>query len=476
MGHDIIWDSRVNARLSSPPSVVFAVREIMDVFQTYGNRYRKYSALLQKDPTLYGAIATMASLVSHSFKGLTVWTGAEVDDKERQLIQRANAILEESDIRSKIYQIAFSLIRDGDVVMLRDSLKILPMSNVTAVEKRSQIGQIVDDVIQEANFYVINEGTEKQQVLTKDQVIHISLNPTDFVEDNYGRKTFGIWSMSPIETVAGTVLWKLSLMKNDMLWRYRLIPREHHKLSSEAFRPELYAGKNIDEKIANAKAAAQRAISEYVTEIEKKEADQGYVTLDNVEIEIVEPKGSYSDPNELVNQLNQNISIAIGIPVQLLGSGQTKGSYAAALAMISFVMTRVSSIIAQISPAIKEYIISQLPAEIRSLAPKLRLVWNVVLERDRGDLARQIAVLKETGILTIDELRALWGAPIVDPEQLPITTAHRYTETTKEISADFNRRKDRVRYDVTPHTKKRTQITLGGGEDGSKPNQGSQDV
>ena len=243
-----------------------------------------------------------------------------------------------------------------------------------------------------------------------------------------------------------------------MLWRYRLIPREHHQLKSDAFKPELYAGKNAEEKIQNAKSAAINAISEYKRNIERIHADQGYVTLDNVTISILEPKSKYSQPNEFINQLNGNIAAAIGIPMSIF-TGSSKGSYSSFLALISLIIARAKYIVSIIKPKLFSWLIDKLPQRIKPITDKLDLVFDLVLEKDKIDVARQLAILKESGIFTVDELRALWGAPTIDPEKLPFNNQHKHTETPKEIASRPVGGPQRNPYEYTPESRRDKQIT-----------------
>ena len=49
--------------------------------------------------------------------------------------------------------------------------------------------------------------------------------------------------------------WKQNLIRNDIVWRNRLLPREHHKLDLSVYDPSKYTG-TYSTKIANAKSDA----------------------------------------------------------------------------------------------------------------------------------------------------------------------------------------------------------------------------
>jgi len=452
------WNKEVfSGRLSYPPSIIYALKVMRRSFNLPDNQYLKYQKLTEIDPVLYGSIHTLAALISDAFKGISVRFGEVIEEEERELVIQANRIIKEYDLKGLIYRIAFGLLRDGDVVLRKDSLEFLPLANLTIIPDRSYLNNFSSEVITKRGLYVLNEGSESQEILKPEEVIHFSLNPEVYVYDNKGRLTYGVWSVSPIKPIISTVLWKMSLIENDMLWRYRLIPREHHRLSSEAFKPEYYAGKNAEEKIQNAISAANQAISDYKEKIRKVKADESYITLDNVEISILEPKSSYSSPNEFIDQLNGNIAAAVGMPMAIF-TGQSKGSYSSFLALISLVIARARYLVSLMKPELFKWLMSRLPDKLKPLSNKLDIVFDLVLEKDKIDIARQIAILRESGLFTFDELRALWGAPTISPEKLPEATVHKRTETPREIASRPVKSKE-PQYNITPESRRDKQIT-----------------
>ena len=107
----------------------------------------------------------------------------------------------------------------------------------------------------EANWYVLNElSDDRRKVFHRKRVLHFTLDPTPMaVTDLLGRYTFGVWSISPLESLKQLILWKHQMLYTDILWRMRNVPREHHRLDLSVFSPDNYSG-SIEERIARARA------------------------------------------------------------------------------------------------------------------------------------------------------------------------------------------------------------------------------
>ena len=458
------------SKLSLPPQVVYAVKELLKGLPSYGSRYEKFQMMVSKDSHLASALALMAAFIATSFKGIAVEYGEKLDSSEAQLIKKANSLTK--DLQPMIYEMAFSLIRDGDLIMLKDGMMILPLSNVTILDKPQKENWSVDTshVITEANYYLLNEGQTTEKTYLKEEVYHASLNRTSYIDDNMGRVTYGIWSSSPLDSLVHVIMWKLAILQNDMLWRDRLIPRLHHRLKSDMFKPELFSGANIEEKVQAAKSAAQTTIENYASTIKHKEmeSDQAFVTLDNIDISVIEPKSStYSEPNMLVDQPNHDIDAATGVPVSKFSASTQKGSLGSDFFTTSMFIARARHIVSSLRPILWDYIQRRIPQRLPK--EKLKLVFDLTLEKDKGDIARQIAVLKATGILTINELRSIWGAPMLSDEEVQKLIDQQQKQQPKKFDrspdqiSETEKRQTAPQYDITPQSKKDKQITLQGG-------------
>jgi len=236
-----------------------------------------------------------------------------------------------------------------------------------------------------------------------------------------------------------------------------MIPREHHILSGEPFKPEYYSGSTMEEKIANAKAALLREINSYVKQIEKKKPDENFVTTDSVRIDIVEPKTrTYADPNELIEQLNLSIKETIGLPEP------KKGTFAAGLIEKGYSALRAEMICMLIVEAfldvIKRVMVKKFGGKV-SVIQQIEPIVQLVLEIDYTDRARAIAILKETGLFTIKELRKMWDTRMGVPEGEVVSGPTKRGKTPEEVTADTLRRElpPEGRNPMTPESRRRTE-------------------
>jgi len=344
------------------------------------------------DPEVRGAIDKLALLTAESFHGY--------DPPHPR----------EKEIRWKIQQIAKRVIIYGDAVYLKNNMQPLPMEALTIVENRSQIMDLSAQVY-EANFYVLNElDDNNRQVFPRSKILHFRMDETAMpVYDLLGRYTFGVWSISPLETLKSLVLWKHQMLYTDILWRMRNVPREHHKLDLSMFSPDLYSG-SIQERISKARQDAKRVLEEYANNVKYLKPDQGYITSKDVEITYVEPRSTnYRDPNELLNQISDFILSAIGIHPGAV-KGKSASSYAGELIVKGY-----TGLVAQnLCRVIAEQLDNQLLGGAREP------VCFLELDIDRSERVRQAAILARLGIMTINELRQYLGLkPIEGGDVIP---------------------------------------------------------
>ena len=112
----------------------------------------------------------------------------------------------------------------------------------------------------------------------------------------------------PINSLLAILQWKQNLIRNDMIWSNRALPREHHKLDLSQFSLDKFPG-TYKEKVQKANAAAAEAIRAYNESMMRREADQGFVTGMSVDIGWVEPKTTnWMDPSP---RLTKSISLLV---------------------------------------------------------------------------------------------------------------------------------------------------------------------
>ena len=423
-------------------TVVSTLREFWRDFPT-DNKYRQYEYLYRNDPEVRGAIDKLSLLVAAAFHGYE-----PMNEQVREAIRRYR-------IPWLIHQIAKRLLIYGDAVYLRQNLQAVPMEALTIVETRDQI-QDMSAQIFEANWYVLNElSDDRRKVFHRKRVLHFTLDPTPMaVTDLLGRYTFGVWSISPLESLKQLILWKHQMLYTDILWRMRNVPREHHRLDLSVFSPDNYSG-SIEERIARARADAQRALQQYVEQLRRMKPDQGYVTSNDVEIDYVEPKSTnYRDPNELLNQLSDYLFSAIGIhPGAVKGKGG--GSYASELIVKGY-----TGLVAQhLCRVIAEQIANQLLEP--ELGGDLEPIVYLELDIDRSERVRQVAILAKLGIMTVNELRQYIGLPPIEGgDVIPqLQSPGRPTGTPEAGRPEQTERQ--VRYPDTPESRRKRDTHVG---------------
>lgn len=417
-----------------------------------GNRYDIFDAMVRTDPELKGAVVTIAFMSQRAYAGVVMKVGASVEEAENDVLKEAREFAETMKFKNLFYDYAERMYKHGDIVeqiIWEEGVGItdlmpLPMNKMTALESRAQLEKGEEQVI-EASIYVFQENMPSmRQIYDAENIIHVSVNKrANLVEDINGRLTWGIWSDSPIECLSTMERWKHNSIENDIIWRHRNVPREWHKLDLSAYDPKFFAG-DQEEKVRRALIAAKAACKDYMTEIKKREADQGWITGQNIEIGYVEPKSSnYTDPNPLLQQMNSSIIAATGVPSVALGGGER--SFATAYESSSYALMRAEAIAEKIGEGLLELIKMHFAKKYMARVPedveKLDIKLSIIMSKDKEELTRQASLMKETGVFTPNEIRAHLGfEPLTDEqkeeikEMIESTSTH--VRTPAEVGSD----------------------------------------
>ena len=452
--------------------VLLPLTVIYEKLSTMSNKYDVYRGFTEIDPELYGAISFMARQVKQSYKGIGVAFGKELDEKEKELLQIVTQFERKWDLPGLFFSVAFHMIRDGDdiyAVKIEDKvglvgLRPLPIPYVTIVAREEQIGKS-DAQIFESNICVLNEAgttltpneTEQMLKFQKNEfVIFAMSNRAEIILDTMGRFTFGIWSLSPIESLKSRLYWKLAVLINDILVRQKIIPREHHKLDLSAFDPAMFAGDTMEERIQAAKTAAVAFLDDYKSRAAAplKEVDKAYITGKDTDISFLEPKTvAYIDPNPLLDQINVSIIAATGAPESsLLGRG--RGTYATELVIASYTSAAAEALAniikTQVLSIVKRSIQAQYPGKYTSVdLDKIDIRIRSLIGLEKGEAARRTAIMDATGVATFEELRNEAGLErVLTEEEKQQILGRRMGKqgrqiakrTQKDIEADFRRR------------------------------------
>jgi hypothetical protein len=374
-----------------------------------------YEQLYIWEPEIGGAIDRMSTMVGESYKYPYVKdVGETMDDIEEKMIKDAIKISDEVDIRHYFEIFAEILEMHGNLYLeIKDdmSFEILPNKYVTLVDSRDRLinsagTTFADNIITKCNFLVLYEGMTGQKILPKDKFIHIKYKDTPiFVTDTRGRSTYGVYSSSPLHRTILPVWWKRQTMIIDIMWRYRNVPREHHKISAEMFSLDKYLG-DISTRRASAMADAKTFLDTYVETIQNQMPDQGYATLDTVDISVIDNgSAKYMQPNDLIDQTNNQIWAALNMPKSMI-SGESTSSYASELVIANYVTQKVNQLTNKIKPVILKVLRARLK-KLNSTYPvdTLDLKMELSIASTELEVFREMAIMADVGVFTESEIR-----------------------------------------------------------------------
>lgn len=448
-----------------------AVQRLKTFFEADLSRHQVYIYLDRLDDKLQSALSTAAMIVDRCLKGFTIELGKEEEPLEKEL--RKELALLDKTLRPYIFDIARKLLRDGDAPYIVDvvkgmgirSLVWLPIDQLTILEDKDQLHRFAEDV-QERNWYCLNEVPSRYQQKTQwfkaKDIVHFDWEKQEKIRDMYNRWTLGIYNYPPLEALVPKIVWKFSILVNDMLLREVNVPREQHILPSEPYDPSLFQGKTYVEKKTAADAAAEADLLAYTTKLKGRRVDRAYVTLDNVKISTVEPKLQYTAPNELLQQIEGDVLGSVGAPESAV-SGRSKATYAGEIAIESYLLLKSEFAAQKVARRFIELAKRHLDVKTNKKFETLydRIGYDVQLIFFPREMARTIAILRETGVFTKTELRQLFGkAPLTDEqkEDMAEPLGYRFTESGRETGASEGRREYPEDQD-TPHSEGERQIT-----------------
>tara|TARA_Y100000310_G_C20692985_1_gene823582 strand:- start:1546 stop:3066 length:1521 start_codon:yes stop_codon:yes gene_type:complete len=470
------------------PPVVHPVYDIrVDLMNLEGqNQYEVYDRLYRLDYDLRAIIDTYGVMCMKSYNGVAIsgpdgdMTPEKMSDTEKIVLETGRKIADDLNFRMLFDNLAVDLMKYGDVVdqvvfseqepsgdnnLPKGVSQILPwpMQYVTAIDDKARMNERTfgeQSMISAANFYVLYEHFPEAKRITDvqdaDDMIHITLNSRRSIQkDNLNRSTFGIWSTSMLEEIKDLVKWKYNIISNDIIWRHRMLPREHHKLNMDAYSPDKFSGTRAERNTA-AKSAALDALQDYGKNIQVKQSDQGFITDDGVSIGMVEPKSTtYSDPNRILMQIEAAIGRPFGVPPALIGqAGGSGGGFTAIFFVGSFAATRAEMIVERIrreleTKVLRRHVSIMHDGVSEDILNRLYIRTNLIMERDKSEVMRRVAIMYE-GPYTPSEIRRETGLdPLTDEQRKEIKKWRKMQQSTptvrtsseKELVADVKDRR-----------------------------------
>lgn len=416
-----------------------------------------YEQMLVWEADIGGGIDRMSTLVRQSYAGVVIDSGEQLDESEMKCVRLGKEVAEAIMIGDLFESFSEILLTFGNLFLKKGdgSVEIQPNRFVTMVDSKNNLGQRnLNEVITSPNLFVLYENEQLLDTKTypMDSIIHIKYKNTPiFQYDLLNRQTYGVYSLSPLQRAILPVWWKRQTMIIDIMWRWRNVPREHHKLDSSMFTLDKFSGSK-SEKITAAQNSATTTIASYIETMKNQDPDTGYVTLDNVDINTIRQSSSYMQTNELMKQLDEKTWIALNIPESIV-NGKNTGSYASELVVSNYVTAKVIQIAEKFKPTLLGLIRERVLAIDDSLpVHKLDIKLELMMAASKMELYRQAAIMASIGVFTDTEIRELTQhGPLTDDMRNEIVKSIR-EEVDSSVSTDVNKVTDGPSYPQTPQS------------------------
>lgn len=385
--------------------------------------------LLVWDPEIGGALDRQSTLVSQCYKGPILRTsaiktpkGTQADKLETDMLTDAMLISESMRANDMFETYAELLVLYGDLFLdVRDPLtyKIMPNRFVTLIEDLGQIGIIQANwLMTQPNILVFNEMIPTMSFwLLPGEFIHLKYKDTPvFAVDRRGRWTYGMYSISPVQRAVISTWQSRITSIIDILYRFRIIPREVHSVNAQMFSLDQYEGSQ-SERLAASQADANKYINAYNQSIASQAPDSGYTILDNIKVELMQGvSATYMKTNELIDQLDSKKWVAMNMPKSVV-TGEHAGSYASELVVSNYVSQKAIQIAQKIKPIVLKNMRARL-LMVNDQYPVDKLDLKLELSMAATDLEqyRQAAIMGSLGCFTRNEIREQLGWQPLDPK------------------------------------------------------------
>jgi len=502
---------KTGVELARTPAVAAVISEALKIFTTDKSDFELAEEFIDTDPTVGGNADALAMLVQKAYRGPRIpprisdkneKTG-KVDSKLARKIaiglEVADDVLYDMDFKGTLFSCTVNGFQDGDVILRHlggTEFEMLPRKFVTALPEKyvsmvngklkstwtAQFGPksgnfdaIFEtptmssmgggaEILMKADYYVINENTESEFVIPKEDIIHIKMNPYGRTTvDQLGRTCFNMWSVPPMKRLKKTLLWKANAMVNDILWRDAMPPREHHRLDLSEITPDQYEGDSPEDRLLAAIAAARRVIESYIQFISHKAVDVGYVTDLVTEINVLESAArTYADPNDLLKQLDEDVHATSGVPRGAM-YGESRGAYASELLISNYAGLRAEFIGDRVARPFEDwlhtYIGDTFPDTVgKKVARRIRLKFRLILPRDIREIAQAVSLLMDAMVVDVSQILETVGLDTMTDEQFK-QHMKTVTQITKARGSDKPQQVDKKSFKKDAKSEGRKQET-----------------
>jgi len=276
--------------------------------------------------------------------------------------------------------------------------------------------------------------------LPAEEVLHFSMmSQGNYQRDIFGRDTYGIWGISPFESLLFVLKLKLALNLDFLRWSRTGMPRWDASLDlSEVMNLMNYQGSNND-RLKQARDAANEIFEEFKKKLYYTDSDITSPTYgQEVPIEtdhmwihgnnvVIDQKGGLpAEPKylEVVKKCDMSICSALGVPLSLFGyeSGST---YAIGYITREFMTSIGGGLLKCIESTIEDFLRAEMKArgmdyteaDFDNLLLKYKVNDTETLKAELEVKKLQITLAGDAydkGLLTKNEARAILGMPPVD--------------------------------------------------------------
>ncbi len=397
-------------------------------------KYDIFRDIVNMDNEVSSALVRISGVVVKAYDKPAVEEGGNTD-----LLSDAMDVLGQMQFSRNLGSMIMDLSRDGDVVQVPENtykrskktlkelngMVPLPMNLVTVLEDGMNPGSVDSSrVIRKPDWYYLNEGIPKVgngnnfvEKHAKDVVWHVSLqNRTNWSVDIKGRTTFGIYGISPMESLKNMIRWKYQSIRDDIAWRHANVPRTDHSLDLDAVLDiNNYSG-SFEERVAAATAMGQQILSDYQTGLlnsstgvsEAMDVDQGYVHDNRTEVKQVGGNNTYADCMPIVKKVDMSIATRLGVPLSALGY-ESNSSYAIGKVTVTFMNTFGYQLLASIEEGTFEYVKRVLEARgityDREDWDGLYLNYNIADFEELNDVVNAWTMAYKHGVAKLGEAR-----------------------------------------------------------------------
>ena len=411
-------------------------------------KYDVFRDIVNMDNEVSSALVRISGVVVKAYDKPAV-----VDGGNTELLKDATDVLGQMQFSRNLGSTIIDLSRDGDVIQVPENtysrpkktlkeltgMVPLPMNLVTILEKDMTPGSIDSSkVVRRPDMYYVNEGippvngganyVEKHP---GDIVWHISLqNRTNWAMDIKGRTTFGIYGVSPMESLRNMIRWKYQSIRDDIAWRHANVPRTDHSLDLDAVMDiNNYTG-SFEERVKAATTMGQQILQDYQNSLlnssrgvtEAMDVDQGYVHDNRTEVKQVGGNNTYADCMPIVKKVDMSIATRLGVPLSALGY-ESNSSYAIGKVTVTFMNTFGYQLLASIEEGTFDYVKRVLEARgityDREDWDGLYLNYNIADFEELNDVVNAWTMAYKHGVAKLGEARDGMGlSPIKRDEDL----------------------------------------------------------